>query len=162
MPIPPLNEHGLLPPGIHDYTRAEILEVFGQNRWVADEASETRREVLCPHRRRLFDRLEAYLGELRRTGMPVVVLVDGSFVTAKPDPNDVDLIVVLPADHDFTRNLPPQEYDLLSKRPLRAAGYPFDLFVVAEGDAGFRQAVQLFEQVRDREELVKGLLRVKP
>src|SRR5205085_823586 len=132
MPIPSLNEHGLLPPGIHDCTLSEIRAVFGQNQWVVDEAAETYREILSPHRRNLSMRLEAYFSELRRVGLPVVVLVDGSFVTGKPDPNDVDLVVVLPADHDFSRSLPPQEYALLSKRQLRAAGYPFDVFVVAE------------------------------
>jgi hypothetical protein len=162
MPIPPLNEHGLLPAGLHDCTLAEILEAFGQNRWVVDEASETHREVLCPRRRQLFARLEIFLNDLRRVGLPVVVLVNGSFVTAKPDPNDVDLVVVLPADHDFVRGLPPQEYDLLSKRRLRGAGYPFDLFVVADGNVAYQKAIQLYQRVRDHEELIKGLLRVKP
>ena len=104
MPIPNLNEHGLLPVGIHDCTFQELEEQFGQDRWVKAPESSSVREVLRQQRGRLCARLADYLAEVRRVGLEVEVLVDGSFVTDKPDPNDVDLIVVLPADHDFTRN----------------------------------------------------------
>jgi hypothetical protein len=162
MPIPKLDENGLLPVGIHDCTFAELEAEFGQNHWVADEASETRREVLCPHRGRLCDRLRVYLAELRSVGFDVEVLVNGSFVTIKPDPNDIDLIVVLPAGHDFSRALPLREYNLLSRRRLREAGYPFDVLVAAEGDTAYETALRLFRRVRDRDDLSKGLLRVRP
>lgn len=122
MPIPNRNEAGLLPVGIHDCTFAELEAAFGQNPWVQDPQSESRRELLCPRRSSLCARLQAYLEELRRVGIDAEVLVDGSFVTAKPDPNDIDRIVVLPANHDFSRGLSPQEYNLLSKRRLRASG----------------------------------------
>ena len=107
------------------------------------------------------NRLQAYLEELHRIGI-AEVLVDGSFVTAKPDPNDIDLIVVLPADHDFSRSLSPREYNLLSRRRLRASGYPFDVLVVARGGTAYETALHLFQQVRGRAELTKGLLRVRP
>jgi hypothetical protein len=103
MPIPPLNDHGLLVPGIHDCTFPELEAMFGQNRWVQDPQSESRRERLCPNRGRLCERLASYLADLHRVGLEVEVLVGGSFVTDKPDPNDIDLVVVLPAGHDFTR-----------------------------------------------------------
>jgi hypothetical protein len=90
------------------------------------------------------------------------IVVNGSFVTAKPDPNDVDLIVVLSAKHDFSRDLPPIEYNLLSGRRLRAAGYPFDVLIVPEGGTAHEKAVELFQQVRDRDDLIKGLLRIRP
>lgn len=162
MPIPDLNEYGLLPTGIHDCTFSELQAKFGQNRWVADTQSASRREVLCQQRGKLCASLEAYLAELRGIGLEVEVLVDGSFVTEKPDPNDIDLIVALPADHDFSRPLSLQEYSLLSKRRLRENGHLFDLFVVAQGDTSFQTAVRLFQMVRGRDDLTKGLLRVKP
>jgi len=89
-------------------------------------------------------------------------VINGSFVTAKPDPNDIDLIVVLPTGHDFSRDLPSAEYNFLSGRRLRAAGYPFDVLVVAAGGAAHERALELFQQVRDRKDLNKGLLRVRP
>src|SRR5690349_17564318 len=100
MAIPDLNEHGLLPVGIHDCTFSELEARFGQNQWVTDTQSDSPREVLCQQRGKLCASLKAYLAELRRIGLDVEVLVDGSFVTEKPDPNDIDLIVVFPADHD--------------------------------------------------------------
>jgi hypothetical protein len=162
MPIPDLNEHGLLPVGIHDCTFAEVEQKFGQNRWIPDEQSSSRREVLCPNRRNLCDRLAGYLADLRRASLVVDVLVDGSFVTQKPDPNDIDLIVALPAEHDFSRALAPLEYNVLSKRRVRENGYPFDVFVVASGDPTYQRALALFQQVRGQPDLTKGLLRVRP
>jgi hypothetical protein len=162
MPIPDFNEHGLLPAGIHDCDFQELEVKFGQNRWVQDPHSESRREVLCPQRRELCARLEKYLQALRRVGLPVEILVNGSFVTDKPNPNDIDLIVVLPSAHDLSGTLSPQAYDLLSKRRLRASGYPFDVFVVVSGSTVYETALRLFQQVRDRGDLSKGLLRVRP
>jgi hypothetical protein len=162
MAIPELNEYGHLPIGIHDCTFLELEARFGQNRWAIDTQENSRREILCPQREQLCGHLKSYLAELRRVGLDVELFVDGSFVTEKPDPNDIDLVVVFPADHDFSRDLPAQEYSLLSKRSLRDKGYLFDLFVVARGDTGFQTAVRLFQRVRGRDDLTKGILRMKP
>jgi hypothetical protein len=162
MPIPSLNEHGLLPVGIHDCTLAELREMFGQNQWVPGPATESRREVLCPNRDHFCNRLESYISEIHGVGLVIEILVDGSYVTTKPDPNDVDLVVVLPPDHDFSRDLSTQEYNLLSKRRLRRRNYPFDVLVVAAGSTAFQAAIGLYERVRDREDLRKGFLRVRP
>jgi len=37
------------------------------------------------------------------------VLVDGSFVTAKPEPVDLDLVLVVSANHDFSADFQPSE-----------------------------------------------------
>jgi Nucleotidyltransferase domain len=160
MAIPPLNNRGVLPDGIHDCTFPELAEAFGQNQWVVDASSETHREILSRQRSALCSRLEEYLSRLREAGLQVEVLVDGSFVTNKVDPNDIDLIVVLPADHDFATELSHRVYDLLSKRRLRDSGYPFDVVVVAFGDSSYQGALQFFQHGRDA--LSKGLLKVKP
>ena len=88
--------------------------------------------------------------------------MDGSFTTGKPEPGDVDLIVVLPADHDFSVDLRPFEYNLVSKKRVQKQGYPFDLFVVAAGSPKYHEALTLFRQVKNRAELTKGLLKVRP
>ena len=162
MAIPPLNDNGLLPAGIHDCTFQELRDRFGQNQWVVDSQSQTHREVLCQQRSRLCLSLEDYLGRLSRVGLAGDVLVDGSFVTSKPDPNDIDLVVVLPSDHDFSAELSPEQYSLLSKRKLRDHGYAFDILVAANGALGYRTALELFQRVRNRADLLKGLLRVQP
>lgn len=117
---------------------------------------------LRPCRSRLFARLRDYLAELRRLGLPATVLVDGSFATDMPEPGDIDLVVVLLPDHDFARDLPLREYNVLSKRRVQQQGYPFDLFVVAEGSTPYQEVVQLFHRVKDRPGFTKGLLRISP
>jgi hypothetical protein len=154
MPIPVLNEQGLLPVDIHDCTLDEMAGHFGQDRWVNNQLRE--------RRSRLFARLRDYWNEYNRSGLPGSLLVDGSFVTDKAEPGDIDLAVVLPADHNFGAEVRPFEYNLLSKRRVRQNGYPFDLFVVAEGSSQHQEVVRLFHQVKDRPGLTKGFLRVRP
>jgi len=157
-----LNEHGHLPVGIYDCTFSELVTVFGQNQWIEDSESETRREVLCRQRKYPLRPPGRLSGAAPRCRFAGPCLVDGSFVTGKPDPGDIDLIVVLPADHDFTQELSPRDYNLLSKKRLRASGFPFDVFVVANGDSVYLWALDWFQKVRGRDERRKGLLRVKP
>jgi predicted nucleotidyltransferase len=45
----------------------------------------------------------------------VELIIDGSFVTGKANPSDVDLVVVLASGHDFSADLRPFEYNFLSK-----------------------------------------------
>jgi hypothetical protein len=154
MPIPGLDANGLLPTAIHDCTLEEIDEVFGNDRWVDNK--------LQPCRSKLYRRLCDYLVEVRRLGFVLAVLIDGSFVTDKPEPGDIDLALVVPEGHDFTRDLRPFEYNLVSKRRVEANRYPFDLFVVAEGSADYDDVVSLFHDVKYRPGLTKGFLRVRP
>jgi hypothetical protein len=42
------------------------------------------------------------------------VLIAGSFVTSKPDPNDIDIVLVVTANYDFSKDLPPTLYNLLA------------------------------------------------
>ena len=47
------------------------------------------------------------------------LVINGSFVTAKPHPNDIDLIVVLPAGHDFRADLGVSEYNVVDRSRVR-------------------------------------------
>jgi hypothetical protein len=71
--IPAPHAIGELPPGIHTATLAEVEAVF----------------VTTPRRRRLFEGLRRALQNLHAAGVSRI-LIDGSFVTTKADPNDVD------------------------------------------------------------------------
>lgn len=42
----------------------------------------------------LFSNLEVYLAKLAATGIQARVWLDGSYLTAKPEPDDIDLVVV--------------------------------------------------------------------
>ena len=88
------------------------------------------------------------------------VLVDGSFVTSKPDPNDIDLVLVVAAAHDFSTDLPPGQYDLLAQHRVRRR-FGFDIVVVTNGSENLEQAVVFFQQVKQRPGLKKGILRIR-
>jgi hypothetical protein len=77
MPIPLLQEDGLLLPGLYLAEMNEIEERFGKStpRW---------KELF--KRLRMFVELAQYCGALR-------MFVNGSFVTAKPEPSDVDVVI---------------------------------------------------------------------
>ena len=146
MPIPSLNQDGLLPVGIHDCTLAELKIRFG-----VFQSND--------QRPRLFARLESFLAEVRAAGLVRSVLVDGSFVTSKPDPNDIDLVVVVLSGHDYTADLLPSQYNVLSKFRVRKR-FGFDMVAVREGTAEFDDAAAFFRQVRNRPHLRKGILRL--
>jgi uncharacterized protein DUF6932 len=98
--------------------------------------------------------------EARNTGFVVELIVDGSFVTAKPDPSDVDLVVVLASNHDFAADLRPFEYNVVSKRRVRHA-YRFDILVAGEGSRAYAEYEGFFQQIRGQPGRRKGILRVK-
>src|SRR5438093_12880291 len=49
-------------------------------------------------------------------------IVNGSFVTTKPNPNDLDLIVVMPPDSDLQAELTPGLNEMAPASPAEAAG----------------------------------------
>jgi len=119
MPIPALNADGFLPVGVYDCTLSELRGRFG----AFHDSNQ---------RPRLFARLEEFISALRQSGLFEELLVDGSFVTAKPSPNDIDLVAVLRSGHDFERDLPMSEYALVSRTHLRRR-FGFDV-ILAERD----------------------------
>jgi hypothetical protein len=87
------------------------------------------------------------------------VLVDGSFVTAKAAPNDIDLVLVVSANHDFTSDLQPRVYNVLSKRRINRR-FGFDLLVARADSEEYRRYVGFFHQVRLEPGRKKGILRI--
>lgn len=77
-----------MPAGIYRATLGDALERFGR------EPSE--REVVA-------DRLERILEIAKSSGHLKRFIVFGSFVTAKPNPNDVDIFMIMDDDFDVTR-----------------------------------------------------------
>jgi predicted nucleotidyltransferase len=82
--LPDLTAEGDLPPGVHAADRQEFESRFGR--------SSPRRVWLSSRFRELVE-LAAVTGKLRR------VFVWGSFVTAKPVPKDLDILLIM--DDDF-------------------------------------------------------------
>ncbi len=86
MALPAFNEEGDLPPGVHRATLTETLDRFGQG--------SAQRCAVADRLRRLHQ-LAVSTGQLAR------FVVFGSFVTAKADPNDVDIILLMEDSFDL-------------------------------------------------------------
>jgi hypothetical protein len=148
MPIPALTAEGYLPEGVHDCTLEELHEQFGQF-----QGSDVRG--------RLFRRLEVFVRDAMATGFVAAIIVDGSFVTGIDAPNDIDLILVLKSGHDFTASTRPFEYNVLSRHQVRRM-YRLDMLVAEEGEAELDSHLKFFSQIREHDDLRKGMLRVLP
>lgn len=147
MPIPLLDVQGFLPPGVHDCREDEIKVRFGSFQ-------------VSSRRPQLFARLEAYLSEARASQIVSSVVVDGSFVTGKPDPNDIDLILELSEGHDFGADLRPDEYNVVSKLRVHRR-FGFDLLVARANSVEYKRWTEFFQQVRLEPGRQKGILRVR-
>ena len=144
--IPPFNESGCLPEGIYDCTIEEAAERFGGFQGISQR----------PH---LWDRFIEFMREADACKLVDAVPVDGSFVTTKADPNDIDLVLVVPANHDYSADFQPSEYNLLSKRRVHRR-FGFDLLVARADSQEFRRYVGFFQQVRLEPGQKKGILRI--
>lgn len=111
-------------------------------------------------RPKLFARLEELLRVMRISGLFEELIIDGSFVTSKEQPNDLDLIAVLRPGHNFERDLPMSEYALVSRALLRRR-FGFDVVVAERASELYRTYVEFFSRVREAPELRKGLLRMR-
>lgn len=131
--IPEFTEDGFLPEGIHRATLSEFEE-----RFVVSPGSFQRRKV--------FRYLRDLVKEATNSGIVKRLLVGGSFVTAKSEPNDFDCVIVLDRSV-FGRALRPFEYRLASKKLARRA-FKGDAIPVVEGTAAFRRHVEFFQSTR--------------
>jgi hypothetical protein len=145
--IPPFNEHGWLPDGIHDCSVEELEWRFG-----AFQGSDRRPQ--------LWAKFREFILEAKACGLVEALLVNGSFVTAKPDPNDIDMVVVVSATHDFAADLGPGEYNVLSKRRVNRR-FGFDIVLARANTDDVTETVDFFRQVRSQPHLRKGILRIR-
>jgi hypothetical protein len=129
MGIPKLRHEGTLPPGIHRATLEEIRAAFGG---------------LSTRRVELMLALEAAVKRAWKAGVRRI-LVDGSFVTAKPEPRDVDLVVRV--DDEFARRLARRLRDarFIAERARDRNPKALDLFVAVDEEE-WASWVKLFEQ----------------
>ena len=132
--IPPFDDSGCLPPGVHCATLREIEERFGRQ-------SELRRVQV--------ESVRWMAGLAVRAGVERIVL-NGSFVTDVLEPNDVDCVLLVP--QGFPR-------DEVAERELRA-GLPFlEIALVAQED--FDELVNV-TFASDRYGATKGMIEVVP
>ena len=77
MALQPFDTNGDLPEGVHRATLDEVLERFGHG---------------TPQREIMTGRLNRVLELARGTGKLERFIIFGSYITAKPEPNDVDIL----------------------------------------------------------------------
>jgi len=77
-----LGPTGFLAPGIHDMSLEEVGKRFGSF------SSTDRRPTL-------FKKLQQFVEQARQARFVRFLIVNGSFISSKADPGDVDIIVVI-------------------------------------------------------------------
>lgn len=139
MPIPGLRSDGYLPVGLHLATEADVEAAFGR--------TTVRRQTLM---RRL-----SYFLQLARAAGAVRFFVNGSFVTAKPEPNDVDGVCLLPVGWSTETSEAANELYEVS-----VARLPKELFL-AYTETDWEDWVDFFSFTREPDGRCKGLVEVK-
>lgn len=146
MAIPELSETGVLPVGVHDTSIEEVGQRFGAF-------------TVSDRRPNLFDRLSDYVAALVETGLVSAVMVDGSFVTSKPEPNDIDLIVILKKPLDFEAEpIAPTKYNALASSKVRRI-WGFDVFFVLQDSPALDERCDFFQRIRESDGR-KGVIRI--
>ena len=140
--IPNFRDDGCLPEGLHMATEAEVTFRFGSR---------------TPRRRRLILRLRRWL-ELSRLTHAKRFLVDGSFVTAEEEPNDIDAVVLL-AD-DFQQQVSDGLDAAWELEEMLLTRRPEEIFA-AEDARDWNDWVEFFSRTRQADGRRKGLLEIQ-
>jgi hypothetical protein len=139
MPIPEFRPDGYLPKGMHRATEAEVAARFGQT---------------TARRRVLVTRVAEWLVLARAVGARRFLL-DGSFVTAKPEPGDVDAVCWLPDDFEDQYHAGKLETTLLYE--MFATRYPEEIFGAFSREE-WEEWIAFFSQTREPDGRRKGLV----
>ena len=110
MAIPAFDEHGYLPAGIHRATLDEIERRFGESNEVKRIEMESLRWLAADCRDKSLTHL----------------LINGSFVTAVAEPNDVDCILLATEAYsmdEFAEDVWLSSYPFLSVKVVNAEDY---------------------------------------
>ena len=85
MALPNLNDAGELPEGVHQATIDEVIAQFG--------SGTLQREIVTERLQRIYQ-LAKGTANLQR------LIIFGSYITAKPEPNDIDVVLIFDDDLD--------------------------------------------------------------
>ena len=124
---PPLTPSGLLPPGIHWATWAEVEERFATTEW----------------RRTLFDGVRRAAESLKEAGCTTLYL-DGSFVTSKIHSGDFD--GCWDPDGVDASNLDPVLLTFGNRRAAQKAKYHGELFISSSRADGGLTFLDFFQR----------------
>jgi hypothetical protein len=140
--IPDFRDDGYLPDGVHLATEADTTFRFGTS---------------SRQRQRLALRLRRWL-QLARVVGAKRFFVDGSFVTAKPEPNDVDAVIWLP--DDFSDRLNRGDMEAVELDSMLVTRRPEELFA-AEDRRDWDEWVEFFGRTRESDGRRKGIVEIE-
>lgn len=140
--IPEFRRDGYLPEGMFLATEVEVTFRFG---------------TLSRRRRRLTLRVRRWI-ELAREVRARRLLIDGSFITAKTEPHDVDSVVLLPTDFEnqvASNSAADAEFEdmMLTRRP--------DELFAAEDESDWIDWVEFFSRTWEADGRRKGLVEIE-
>lgn len=141
MPLPDLDSNGNLPVGLFDATIEELSLRFSTNE----------------HRQELMMALRSILALCRACGMVREIMLGGSFASTKPDPDDVDLLIIV---NPLPSNPGAFEYRNHVTIIKRLSGFrpEIDAKVLPEGDHRIPRIKGLMEL--DQNNNRRGLIRI--
>ena len=140
--IPQFRADGYLPEGLSLASEAEVTFRFG--------ASSRRRRRLILRLRRWIE-LARQIGALR-------LLIDGSFVTAKAEPHDIDVVILLPPN--FEEQIDEGSPSALELEEMLLMRRPEEMFA-AEDETDWNDWVQFFSRTRESDGRCKGLVEIQ-
>lgn len=140
--IPDFRDDGYLPEGLHLATEAEVTFRFGSH---------------TPRRKRLALRLRRWI-DLARAVSARRLFVDGSFVTAKPEPNDVDAVVWLPPD--FVARVSNGNLEAMELETMLLTRRPEEIFA-AEDRRDWDDWLEFFSRTREHDGRRKGVVEIE-
>jgi hypothetical protein len=140
--IPDFREDGYLPDGLFLASEAEVTFRFGT-------ANKTRRRLVLRVRR---------WAELARDVRAPRLFIDGSFITAKSEPNDVDAVVLLP--EDFENQIARNRDAAIELEQMLLTRQPEEIFA-AEDEADWSEWIEFFSRTREVDGRRKGLVEIE-
>ena len=143
MAIPRLRKNGVLPRGVHPAPLAEVRKAFG---------GKTAR------RAELMLALEELVERCRRVGIKRI-LINGSFVTAKKEPRDVDVVLLLTSEFGDRLMASDEDATWLHERMEEKKPKPLDVHIAMDEEE-WKGWIRMFEL--DVWSGRKGLIEVRP
>ena len=128
----------MLPLGLHDTSLEEVRTVLG----------------FTPRRNELIEGLEEYARIWDRHEFLDYLVIDGSFATSKPDPGDIDLLLVPNLAAIFSNEFGDLAESLCYDRAFTKMVFGCEAFVVI-GNDDLREWLDFFSH--DRQGNVRGL-----
>lgn len=142
MTIPDFNSYGLLPSGIHKATLDEIRE-----RFCSFGDIQTRNN--------LFKSLLKYINTLKKHNVKFYLCIDGSYVTQKESPGDLDVLVL----YDFEYNNKDWS-ELVSDKSASFRFKGLQILSAFIDSFGEENLLDFAQDVKDNMNLRKGIIRV--